>query len=179
MKQSRYIQLPQACSFIEAASEAYRLETPWNCFITLHLETAGILPIKASQHVRESLHRLGKYHKRNGMPFSYGWTLENAPIKGVHLHLIVHRPHNLPMHPISYYWAVLRLFRIKQSKGILKVNKFWSRQSYETNLSNVISYSLKGLRKGADIKLEEIIGFRLKETKDQSFIYGKRIGWSR
>lgn len=179
MKQSKYIQLPQARSFIEAASEAYRLETPWNCFITLHLETAGITPMRASQHVRQSLHRLSKYHKRNGMPFSYGWTLENAPIKGVHLHLIIHRSNNLPMHPISYYWSVLRIFRIKMSKGILKVNKFWSHQSYERNLSNVISYSLKGLRGGADIKLKEITGFRLKETKDQGLIYGKRIGWNK
>lgn len=179
MKQSRYIQLPQACSFIEAASEAYRVGKPWNCFITLHLETAGILPINASQHIRESLHRLGKYHKRNGIPVSYGWTLENAPIKGVHLHLTVHRPNNLPMHPISYYWAVLRLFRVKRSKGILKVNKFWSHQSYETNLSNVISYSLKGLREGAEDELLKRTGFRLKETKDQGLIYGKRIGWSR
>lgn len=179
MRQSRYIQLPQACSFIEAASEAYRLGTPWNCFITLHLETAGILPMKASQHVRESLHRLGKYHKRNIMPFSYGWTLESAPIKGVHLHLIIHRSNNLPMHPISYYWSILRLFRIKRSKGILKVKKFWTHQSYETNLANVVSYSLKGLRIGAEGELLKRAGFRLKETKGQGLICGKRIGWSR
>lgn len=178
MRQSRYIQLPQACSFIEAASEAYRLETPWNCFITLHLETASILPIRASQHVRESLHRLGKYHKRNNMAFSYGWTLENSAVKGVHLHLIVHRPNDLPMHPISYYWAVLKFFRIKRSKGILKVNKFWSHQSYETNLSNVVSYCVKGLRTGAGSKLEIQTGFKLKITNDQGVIIGKRIGWS-
>ena len=59
------------------------------------------------------------------------------------------------------------------------VEKFWSHQSYEINISNVISYSLKGLRKGAENELEKRTGFRLNETKDQGLIYGKRIGWNR
>ena len=179
MEQSQYIQLPQALAFYKAASEAYRVDTPWNCFITLHLETAGILPKEASKHVRESLQRLGKYHRRNGMAFSYGWVLENALVKGVHVHILVHRPKELPMHPMSYYWAILRLFRIKREKGILKTEKFYVYQSYHINIARVLDYTLKGLRSGAEGQFADITGFKLGRPVNEGLIYGKRIGWSR
>lgn len=179
MKHSQYIQLPQALSFYEAASEAYRVDKPWNCFITLHLETAGISPREASKHVRESLQRLGKYHKRNGMAYSYGWVLENAPVKGVHVHILVHRPQNMPMHPMSYYWAILRLFRIKRVKGVLRTEKFWAYQSYNMNIAKVLDYTLKGVRLGTEQSFKEITGFKIGRAKNEGLIYGKRVGWSR
>jgi hypothetical protein len=179
MNHSQYIHLPQALSFYEAASEAYRTVKPWNCFITLHLETAGIKPKEASKHVRESLQRLGKYHRRNGMAFSYGWVLENALVKGVHVHILVHRPKELPMHPMSYYWAILKIFRIKRSKGILKTEKFYAYQSYHINIASVLRYTLKGLRLGAEGQFADITGFKLGRPVNEGLIYGKRIGWSR
>lgn len=179
MKASSYIQVPQAAGFIEAASEAYRLDKRWNCHIVLHLEQAGINPKYASKHVQKCIHKLGKYHKRHGMDFSYGWVLENAPVKGTHLHLLVHRPDGLPMHPISYRWAILRIFKLPNKKGMLQVRKFWTHQSYERNLYELLNYTLKGLRTGAEERLELQTGFKIKETNIQGTIYGKRISWNR
>ena len=77
------------------------------------------------------------------MPFSCGWVFENGPVKGVHLHLLIHRPNDLPMHPMTYRWAVLKRFQIKNEKGILKVEKFWSHQCEDYSLYKVISYCSK------------------------------------
>jgi len=114
------------------------------------------------------------------MPYSCGWVLENAPVKGIHLHLLIHRPKDLPMHFMTYRWAILKRFQIKNEKGILKVKKFWTHQSYGENIRQAASYCLKGLRASTEDKFEDATGFKLsKDLKDQGVIYGKRIGWSR
>lgn len=179
MKTSRYIQLPQAIGFIEAAGKAYCHDIPWNTHIVIHLQLSGVRSIDAAKHVQQSIHKLGKYHKRHGMPFSYGWVLENAGPKGTHVHILLHRPNKLPMHSMRYRYDVLKIFKLPNKKGVLKVEKFWSHQSYETNLYEMLSYVLKGLRKGTEDRLEQRTGFRIKETKDQGLIYSKRISWSR
>jgi hypothetical protein len=179
MKQSHYIQLPEALGFIDAAEKAYYNETPWNCHIILHLEQAGIPPLKVAKHVQEAIHRLGKYHKKHGMAFCYGWVLENAPIKGTHLHILLHRPNILPMHFMTYRWAILKRFKIRNEKDILRVKKFWSHQNYHRNINKLLSYTLKGLRKGAEQRLEDQTGIRVLKSKGEGLIYGKRIGWSR
>lgn len=180
MKQSSYIQLPEAIRFIRAAEEAYRKFTPWNFFITLHLEAAGIAPKVASIHVRKSIQGLKRYHQRNGMDFSYGWVLENSAVKGVHLHLIVYRPQCILIHPMKYYWAILKRFKIKQTKGVLKSERFRRNQSYEENIMQVTSYCLKGLRPGTETVFRDKTGLELRtDLKSQGVIMGKRIGWSR
>jgi len=140
--------------------------------MTVHLEAAGIDQEKASIHLRQSLQRLKKYHERNGMGYSCGWVLENGPVKGVHAHIALHRPSVLPIHPITYWWASLRRFQLPREKGILKIKKFYSWQSYDENLFKVIGYMLEGVRPEAASLLN--INY-----KNQRLIYGKRIGWSK
>lgn len=140
--------------------------------MTIHLESAKIKQKTASLHLRQSLQRLKKYHERNGMPYSCGWVLENGSVKGVHAHIALHRPAMMPMHPTSYWWASLRCFQVKRSKGVLQCRRFHSWQSFDRNLSEILDYMLKGLRPD----VAEILNC---PHTDQGLIYGKRIGWSR
>lgn len=179
MEVSSYIQLPEALGFIEAASKAFYKDIPLNCHITLHLERAGISPKNASKNVRESIHRLGKYHKRKGMPICYAWVLENSPVYGTHLHLLLHRPNELPMHYMTYRWAVLKRFKLPNEKGMLKVEKFRTHQSYEINLTTLADYVLKGIRQGTEQMFFERTGLIVGNAEKQGIIYGKRINWSR
>ncbi len=179
MKASSYIQLPQAVGFIEAASKAYYCDVPWTTHIVIHLEQSGVSPFNAAKHVQHSVHKLGKYHKRNGMAFSYGWVLENAPVKGTHLHLLVHRPYPLPMHYMKYRWAVLKIFKLPNKQGMLQVRKFWTHQSYQRNLEALVDYVLKGIRPGTEEMFIDQTGIFIGRAEEQGIIYGKRVSWSR
>lgn len=145
---------------------------PLTCFITAHLEKAGIAPDMASRWMRQHLELLKKYHERNGMFFSCIWVLENSGKNGVHAHVLIHRPAVLPMHPMTYRARVQRMFKLPNRKGMLKVEKFYGWQSYAENLEQVENYILKGIRP------EVASRFNVKPFP-QGVIIGKRIGWSR
>lgn len=171
MKASSYIEYPDAVKLIDTALEAWRLEVPWNCFITVHLQSVGIKPEDCSKYFRDGLQRLRRYHERHNMPFTCGWVLESHGYKGVHAHLLLHRPKDLPMGPHKYRWDVLKRFKLPNQKGVLKVKKFYSFQSYETNLKEALRYCLKGLRPDA----LEYMDLPISLTK-QGKVMGKRIG---
>lgn len=176
---SSYIQLPHAVGFIEAATKAYFSNKPWNTHIVIHLEQSGVKPKDAAKYVQQCIQKLGKYHKRNGMGFSYGWVLENAPVKGTHLHLLAHRSDPLPMHYQKYRWVVLKIFKIPNEKKLLQVRKFWTHQCYERNLTILADYVLKGIRPGTENMFLERTGIVIGRAENQGIIYGKRISWSR
>lgn len=169
MKASHYIQYPQVCRLQDHTRQLWLSEKPLNCFMTVHLESAGIDPLKASWHLKQSIQRLKKYHQRNGMAFSYCWVLESYGKKGVHAHILLHRPKTMPMHPMGYWWASLRCFQVERSKSVFQCRKFRSWQSYEENISEVTSYMLKGIR-------PEVASLLNMKSSNQGHIYGQRVG---
>lgn len=175
---SSYIPPHKAVLFYQAAQKAKQAGTVWNCHITVHLESIGISPKAASKHIKDSLQRLNKYHQRHNMSFSYGWVLENGPTKGVHAHILIHRPIDMSMHFMTYRWAVLRRFQLPNMKGVLKIKKIQSWGGFDTNYSAVLSYVLKGIRKGTEHKLKMAFPAFNRKASNEGKIYGQRIGYS-
>jgi len=172
LKTSYYIQYLEACRLLDHTEQLSFSGKPLNCAMCVHLESAGIDPMNASLHLRQGIQRLKKYHERHDMAFAYCWVLENYGKKGVHAHLVIHRPKVMPMHPMKYWWDSLRCFQVVRSKGVLQFEKFRSMQSYEENIIRVTQYMLKGIR-------PEVAHLFKINPSNEGLIYGKRIGWSR
>lgn len=180
MKQSNYIEYPQAMKFIDRACHSIRQDTPWNFFITINPEMAGIDPTNVSNFIRDGLRRLKNYYDRNNMPFCCGWVMEHKKSVGVHVHILTHRPDKIPMNPMKLWWAILKRFQLKKIKGILQTRRFYTHQPYNISFSRLISYLLKGIRPEAFGHLVKNSVIHINQKKRpiyQGKVVGKRIGW--
>jgi hypothetical protein len=165
--------------FYQASQRAKSKGLAWNCHITIHLESIGIAATISDQYARARVQLLKKHHQRRGMACSYGWVLENGRAKGVHVHILIHRPENMPMNASKYRWDILRLFKLPNKKGVMKIVKFSLRSAYGNDLPNKLSYVLKGIRPEAAGKLKQVFPEFNRAPSDEGLIYGNRIGWSR
>jgi len=172
LKQSQHITYREAEGFLDRAHKAWMQGSRWNFFVTILLEQGGIAPSNATQHTRESLRRLARIHTKNGFIYSYGWVLENTKAKGTHVHILLHRPDKNTMHPMQYWWAILRAFQFKRQKNLMQARQFYSWRPYGENLANLTAYMLKGIR----LEAAGLLGLR---ASTQGTIYCRRVGWSR
>lgn len=150
------------------------LGKPVNTLTTVNLEQLGIPPVECATYLRKSLQKLRKLIERRDCPWCVAWVLENSPMNGVHVHILIHR--NLPL---MNDWRAFRMLVLKafnQPKPpprVIRSCKFraWV-QSYEQSRGNLENYLLKGIR-------PEVAALLNINATSQGVIYGKRIGWSR
>jgi hypothetical protein len=180
MRQSDYIEYAEASRFIDAAVRAYEQDCEWNHFITLCPEMANVRSAEVSMFCRSGISRLKKYHQGHDMTFCCGWVLENSSSVGIHIHILIHKPNHLPIHPMTYWWAILKRFQLGQKKEMLRSRGFYKFRPYEVNICNLTGYLLKGIRPEACSFLIDnpYIKFGPKFCPQFSgTVIGKRIGW--
>lgn len=171
------LSLRQAAEMIEATAFAVEVGMPFNRFTTIHWDAAGVRdPLKATGRF---LKLLGDAVRAAGSSYAYVWVRENGPGKGEHVHIAWHGPADLPVLKRRVrIW--LKLCGCRSRRGICKtetINRslcsaFIGDAAYRANLSEVLTYQLKGAEPEAQKALD------IARADAGGLIIGKRYGTS-
>ncbi|AOL23929.1 hypothetical protein Ga0102493_112926 [Erythrobacter litoralis] len=166
--------LDKAQCLIAAAKRAGAIGRPFNRFITVHWEAAGLTDAEA---MRATTAFLKYWREWLGGETAYIWTRENGDGKGSHLHILAHLPEGREISGRrSIHWIERITGRTYQRRVILTEKIGGAGQPdgahYAENLGAVLAYILKG----AEPEAAAAIGI---EHEHGGRIIGKRCGMSR
>lgn len=83
-----------ARQLINSAAYAASVGTPFTAHVTIHFRLAeGFTPEKWPAFQTDLLDKMSRRLRREGIPVAFAWVRENGPVKGAHLHLAIHLPH--------------------------------------------------------------------------------------
>ncbi len=166
--------LNKARSLIAAAKRAGAIGRPFNRFITVHWEAAGLTDAEA---MRATTAFLKYWREWLGGHTAYIWTRENGGGKGSHLHILAHLSEVREINGRrSIHW-IERITGQPYRRGVILTKKIAGAGQpdgalYAENLGTVLAYILKGTEPeaAAAIGIDHEHGGR---------IIGKRCGMSR
>jgi hypothetical protein len=176
----RSIALSEAdtCKVLEAARRAIAIGLPFNRFITIHWERAGVTdPLGATGRY---LKQAGDWIRVNGGRFAWAWVREGGDDKGQHVHILAHVSPGLTTGYNGRQRGWLRACGAAWRKGVILTHPVgWSAHhalgggdDYAANLAGVLDYVLKG----ADHRARQVHG--VKTSKPGGVVIGKRAGRS-
>lgn len=170
---SEGLALDKVRALIAAARRASAIGRPFNRFITVHWQTAGLTEAEAMPATTALL----KYWREwLGGHTAYIWTRENGGGKGSHLHILAHLPEGREINGRrSIHW-IERITGQPYRRGVILTKKIAGAGQpdgaiYAENLGTVLAYVLKG----AEPDAAAAIGI---EHKHGGRIIGKRCGIS-
>lgn len=106
-KISRVLSIDEVRKIGMAIHTAVLLGMPFNRFITIHLERAGIAEVDAAHAIARFLKYARDYLESKGLPFAYIWVRENDDgdgSKGHHVHILAHLPKGQSLGYLQRRW---------------------------------------------------------------------------
>lgn len=88
---TEYLSVKEVLQLREAAKIAYNKQAPLNRFMTFHIDPIANRS-KPNQFIIDLMQHTRKWLQQRGHPVAYLYVLENSPIKGIHVHLLIHIP---------------------------------------------------------------------------------------
>ncbi|WP_143256033.1 hypothetical protein [Altererythrobacter xiamenensis] len=142
---SEGLSFEQAQRLSAAARQAVAIGRPFNRFITVHWETAGLTDREAMSATTGFLKYLREWLRGQT---AYLWTRENGDGKGSHVHILAHIPGAKKMNgALSRLWVERCTIRRYRAGAILSRKIAGASQPtsahYLENLSKVLGYVLK------------------------------------
>lgn len=174
--------LAKAQAIIGAAYHAIKIGLPFNRFVTIHLERAGIADAEAAVSVGSIMKLATDWTRKQGQVLTYSWVRENDAgngSKGSHVHLLCHCPDTLPIGRMWQRWlrqvsgARYRTKTIKCERIGGTLNSYACAPAvYLQNLDRVLAYVVKG------VSPDDAATLGLPRQQAGGRIIGKRAGWS-
>lgn len=169
--ETHHLTAHQVERIFSAAERAYESGVPLNRFITIHFDDYAdrnnpqSFMVALMEHVR-------KWLKRRSLKTAYLYVIENAPIKGLHAHLMLHIPAG---HQIAFKKAMRAWLPFEWSKKRVDVKRIDYPPFGALHALNPLYGRLRYICKGIDPKVTP----RKIEPKHQGVIVGRRYGISR
>lgn len=175
---SEYIKLKAALELVEAARWAIAAGVPFNRHLTIHWALGGITDRDASAATGRLVKLIGDWVRKRRGRFAHAWVREMGPLKGSHVHILLHIPKGIRLGHMTSRWfksitgkARKGAVRTKTIGGMAKA-AFSGSDWYEDNLAAVVAYLLKGV----SVEAGEALG--LDSAASGGWIIGKRISIS-
>ena len=174
--------LAKARSIIAAAYQAKAIGLPFNRFITVHWERAGIADNHAALATARLVKLASDWAASKGVRILWAWVRENDAgdgSKGSHVHILLHCPARLPIGRMWQRW-LRRITARPYQRGTIKSERIGRTLNahdgapivYCQNLDVVLAYLCKGVHShdGATSGLPR--------TESGGRVIGKRAAWS-
>lgn len=179
---SHALPLAKAEAIIDGAYRAIKIGLPFNRFVTIHFERAGLTDAQAAEAVSWIMRLATQWMRSKGYVIAHAWVRENDEgdgRKGSHVHILYHCPDTIPIGRMWPRWlrrVAGRPYRAKAIKskrigGTVNAHAV-SPAAYLQNLDRVLAYVCKGVAP-ADASM---LGLPKQEAGGR--IIGKRAGWS-
>lgn len=183
---SQSLTLKQAQNIIGAAQYATAIGLPFNRFVTIHWQQAGIPDSGAARSTGQFIKLASDYCAKRGSRIAWAWVRENGDGKGSHVHILLHWPNVKETADNGANWRNLaqRWLRAITDKpyrvGTIKTERIGgtintataSPALHNENLAKVVGYILKG----TDPSVAPILG--LTRLEAGGTIIGKRAATS-
>ena len=152
---SDVLTLAKAQATIAAAYQANKIGLPFNRFVTIHFERAGIADAEAAKATGDIMKLATDWLRKQGNVIAYAWVRENDigdGSKGSHVHILCHCPDALPIGRMWQRWLRNVSGRPYRAKSIKSeriggtVNCYANAPlAYLQNLDRVLAYMSKGV----------------------------------
>jgi hypothetical protein len=179
---SDVLTMTKAQATIAAAYQALKIGLPFNRFVTIHFDRAGIADAQAADAIGDMMKLATDWMRKREHVIAYAWLRENDTgdgSKGSHVHILCHCPDALPIGRMWQRWLRNVSGRPYRAKSIKSeriggtVNAYANMPAvYLQNLDGVLAYVCKGVSPADAATL----GFTKQEAG--GWIIGKRTGWS-
>jgi len=166
---------------IAATEYTVAIGLPFNRMITIHWESAGILPAGIVKATGRFIDLFTKTLSRHGHCNALIWVQENGHRKGAHVHILAHVPASAVklIDRMKYKW-LRSITGIAYKKRVIKSDPIGGRLNIENsnralhlaNLETALGYVLKGASAEAAAK------FKLSRLEPGGNCIGKRCGMS-
>lgn len=174
--------LAKAQAIIGGAYQARKIGLPFNRFVTIHFERAGLADADAAAAIGKIMKLAADWTRKQGQVLAYAWVRENDAgdgSKGSHVHILCHCPDTVAIGRMWQRWlrkVVGRPYRAKAIKserigGTLNAHAT-TPAAYLQNLDRVLAYVCKGVLPANATALD------LPRHETGGRIIGKRAGWS-
>lgn len=174
----------QCVELTEAAYLASLNGQPFNRFITLLWERAGIDARLAVKTTGRFIKLVSDWAKRHGYHLVWAWVQEWGPVNGAHVHMLLHVPQHLDwqFRHMPRKWTKLCLGGryVRKTVDSKRIKGGWFGLTYEGALMRRVRYMLKC----APAELERelgMVGNGPEPWGRQGLTYGKRLaiwqGW--
>ena len=182
-RQTMQLTKAQCAKLIEAAFRANDEGQPFNRFITLLWERAGIDGRKAVEATGRFIKLAHEWARRHDYKLVWAWVQEWGPVNKAHIHMLLHVPPHLDwqFRLMPRRWAKRCLSGRYVSKTVdsQRIKAGWFGLSYEGALLHRVHYMLKC----APAKLEQqldMVGRGAETWGKSGLTYGKRLAvWQR
>jgi hypothetical protein len=175
------LSVPHVGKLIAATAFASRIGLPFNRFITIHWEAAGVPPNGIVKATGRYVDLLRKYLNRHGYKTALIWVQEGGHGKGGHVHILAHVPACMVKHitGLNRDWLrrisgrpyVKRVIKSRSIGGKLNIENS-NPATHRSNLQGTLEYVLKG----ANAKAVKQFGLTRQEAG--GVCIGKRCGMS-
>jgi len=169
----------QGLLVLEAASEAIEAGAPFNRWVTILWERAGISREGASAATTQFLAQFGDLLRRYGHKAKWAYVHEGGARNGIHAHILLHVPESLDLlfRSRPRAWAAA-LTPSGYRKGLVKVKRApvlpeVDRHRYAGWLEARVHYMLKSADASLESKLD-LLGRGPKPWGERSHVLGKR-----
>jgi hypothetical protein len=179
---SNSLPLPKAKAIIGGAYHAFKTGLPFNRFVTIHFERAGLTDAEAAYATGRIMKLATDWIRTKKQVFAWAWVRENDAgdgRKGSHVHILCHCPDTLPIGRMWRRWLRKVTGRPYRTKAIKSERIGGAVNTYATmpdvylqNLDRVLAYVVKGVNPADAVTL----GLPKQEAGGR--IIGKRAGSS-
>ena len=179
---SETLTLFKAQAVIKGAYRARKIGLPFNRFVTIHFERAGLADADAAKATGKIMKLAADWARKHGRVIAYSWVRENDMgdgSKGSHVHILCHCPDALPIGRMWQRWlrkVTCKPYRARAIKserigGTLNAH-YKNPAAYLQNLDRVLAYVCKG------VSLTDAITLGLPRHELGGRVMGKRAGIS-
>lgn len=169
--ENHYLTKQHVKKLYTAGERAFNNKTPLNRFITIHYD--DIADKKYPQKfITKLLEHTRKWLQRRGLEVAYLWVIENAPIKGIHVHLMINIPEG---HQVAYKKALRKWLPFEWSKTRVDIKRTQHPQFGKLHSLSGLYGRLRYVCKGVDPN-QAIFNIT---PKYQGKVFGRRWGISR
>jgi hypothetical protein len=179
---SNSLTLAKAQAIIGGAYQARKIGLPFNRFVTIHFERAGLNDADAATAIGKIMKLATDWTRKQGQVISYAWVRENDTgngSKGSHVHILCHCPDALPIGRMWQRWLRKATGRPYRARAIKSERIGGTLNAYATtpaaylqNLDRVLAYICKGVAPA------DAIALGLPRQESGGRIIGKRAGLS-
>ena len=166
-----------------AMHTAWMMGVPFNRFITIHWERAGIAEVDAAQATASFLKYARDYLGSKCLPFAYIWVRENDEgdgSKGHHVHILAHLPRGQSLGRLQRGW-IRAITGMSYCKKVILTRPIarhsdaarTTPQLYQFNLAILRDYCLKGA------SYDAAMAFSLPSWRLGGRVIGQRVGMSK
>lgn len=179
---SHALSLAKAQAIIDGAYQAFKIGLPFNRFVTIHLERAGLTDAQAAAAISWIMRLATQWMRSKGCATVHAWVRENDTgngSKGSHVHILCHCPDTIHIGRMWKRWLRKvsgRPYRAKAIKserigGTVNAHAV-APAVYLQNLDRVLAYVCKGVAPA------DAASLGLPKQEAGGKIIGKRAGWS-